>query len=53
MVLALFNILTMAQQFTPSDLIQLARPGVPVASPNGHYAVYAQSTYSISDAKVI
>ncbi|KAI8062998.1 Alpha/Beta hydrolase protein [Thamnidium elegans] len=52
-VLALFSILTMAQQFTPTDLIQLPRPSVPVISPNGHYAVYAQSAYSIADTKTV
>lgn len=38
--------------FTPHDLIQLARPGVPVTSPNGTFAVYSQSAYNIEQAKV-
>lgn len=42
----------MAEQFTPVDLIQLARPGIPVNSPNGTFAVYSQSAYSIDEAKV-
>lgn len=42
----------MAEIFSPIDLIQLARPGIPVTSPNGTFAVYSQSTYSIDEAKV-
>lgn len=49
----LLNIFVMAEKFTPSDLIQLPRPGVPVTSPSGALAVYAQSAYNITDAKVI
>lgn len=41
-----------AEQFTPVDLIQLARPGIPVTSPNGTFAVYSQSAYNIEQAKV-
>lgn len=41
-----------AELFTPVDLIQLARPGVPVTSPNGTFAVYSQSAYNIEQAKV-
>lgn len=44
--------IAMAKQFTPVDLIQLARPGVPVISPNGTFAVYSQSAYNIEEAKV-
>lgn len=50
---SLLNIFVMAKKFTPSDLIQLPRPGVPVTSPSGALAVYAQSAYNITDAKVI
>ncbi|OAD07305.1 hypothetical protein MUCCIDRAFT_77714 [Mucor lusitanicus CBS 277.49] len=39
--------------FTPHDLIQLARPGVPVTSPNGTFAVYSQSAYNIEQAKTV
>jgi acylaminoacyl-peptidase len=49
---ALFNAFTMAEKFTPSDLIQLPRPGAPVTSPSGALAVYAQSAYNITDDKV-
>ncbi|KAI7888020.1 Alpha/Beta hydrolase protein [Mucor mucedo] len=49
----LLNIFAMAENFTPSDLIQLARPGVPVTSPSGALAVYAQSAYNITDAKTV
>lgn len=48
---SLLNIAVMARTFSPSDLIQLARPGVPVTSPSGALAVYAQSEYSIAEAK--
>lgn len=48
----LLNIFAMAEKFTPSDLIQLPRPGVPVTSPSGALAVYAQSAYNSTDAKV-
>ncbi|KAI8348009.1 Alpha/Beta hydrolase protein [Choanephora cucurbitarum] len=49
---SLFNIaVVMAEKFTPADLIQLPRPGVPVTSPSGALAVYAQSAYNITEAK--
>ncbi|KAI8078261.1 Alpha/Beta hydrolase protein [Gilbertella persicaria] len=43
----------MAEKFTPADLIQLPRPGVPVTSPSGALAVYAQSAYNITEAKTV
>lgn len=50
---SLINIVVvMAEKFTPSDLIQLPRPGIPVTSPSGALAVYAQSAYNITEAKV-
>lgn len=49
---SLLNIVVMAKTFSPSDLVQLARPGVPVTSPSGALAVYAQSEYDINEAKV-
>lgn len=49
----LINIFAMAEKFTPSDLIQLARPGIPVTSPSGALAVYAQSAYNSTDTKVL
>ncbi|KAI8968569.1 Alpha/Beta hydrolase protein [Mycotypha africana] len=42
-----------AKLLTPSDLIQLPRPGVPVTSPNGALAVYAQSSYNITEGKSV
>lgn len=48
----LLNICVMAEKFTPADLIQLPRPGIPVTSPSGALAVYAQSAYNITEAKV-
>ncbi|KAI8639615.1 Alpha/Beta hydrolase protein [Parasitella parasitica] len=45
--------IVMADRFTPVDLIQLARPGVPVPSPNGTLAVYSQSAYNIDQAKTV
>lgn len=41
-----------AETLTPANLIQLARPSVPVVSPNGALAVYAQSIYNITESKV-
>ncbi|KAI7870715.1 Alpha/Beta hydrolase protein [Spinellus fusiger] len=34
-----------AQSLTPLELITLPRPGTVSASPNGHFAVYTESTY--------
>jgi hypothetical protein len=49
----LLNIVAvMAKSFTPSDLTQLPSPGIPVTSPSGKLAVYAQSAYNITEAKV-
>lgn len=45
-------VVVIGEKFTPSDLIQLPRPGIPVASPNGELAIYAQSAYNITEAKV-
>lgn len=50
---SLFNVMAvMANTFTPPDLVQLARPSVPVTSPSGALAVYAQSVYNIEESKV-
>jgi hypothetical protein len=49
----LFNIVAvMTETFTPPDLTQLPSPGIPVTSPSGTLAVYAQSAYNITEAKV-
>lgn len=50
---SLFNVMAvLTETFTPPDLVQLARPSVPVTSPSGALAVYAQSIYNIDEAKV-
>ncbi|CAO3690587.1 unnamed protein product [Rhizopus stolonifer] len=43
----------MGQTFRPEDLLELPRPGVPVASPNGTFAVYSSSTYNIQQDKTV
>lgn len=45
-------VIVSAENFTPNNFIQLARPSVPAVSPDGAWAVYAQSAYNSTAAKV-
>ncbi|KAI8365910.1 Alpha/Beta hydrolase protein [Radiomyces spectabilis] len=50
---ALFNGLVTARLFKPQDVVTLPRPGAASLSPNGTFAVYAQSTYHADQDKSV